>query len=65
MEERIRNLSVGGDCYIGLGHGIGTTVTRTRSRFLVEIVRRGSFLYDKEFTTLSTIVKWYKEMLTK
>lgn len=68
MEERIRNLSVGSDCYLSLGRGLGSTVTCVRAldtkskNYTVEIVKGNTVLYDKWFTSLKAVIGWYKEM---
>ena len=66
MEEVIRKLHVGDDCYLPLKRGIGTTVTCVRGtkgkEYTVEIKQGDTVLYDKWFTTAKAIIGWYKEM---
>ena len=68
MEEVIRKLHVGNDCYLPLKRGIGSTVTCVRNldtrrkNYTVEIKQGDTVLYDKWFTTINAVVRWYKEM---
>ncbi len=68
MEEVIRKLRVSDDCYFPLRRGLGTTVTCVRNpntrqkNYTVEIRQGDTVLYDKWFTTIKSIIGWYREM---